>query len=285
MSPTRTLAATPRLAVTKPRTFGLAPPVSLGSHNALDVAITDVNRDGFPDVITSDLFALVVYLGQGSGTFAPASVSKRDPGFWRIARIETGDFNGDGLVDAAVLNESVSAFDDPRESVVLWAGKGDGTFIAQQPILIRGATSIAAADLDEDGITDLLVGRTSDFSISVLKGQSDGILRPAGEHSLLGNRFHLAITTGDINNDGHLDVVAVTNRVARVNADHLVTLLLGRGDGTFVFPARTLVDLLDAGETGGEVTLTDVNRDGRLDIIIANPVHGYIRITQHLVFF
>src|SRR5688572_12630528 len=68
--------------------------------------------------------------------------------------------------------------------------------------------------------------------------------------------FPAAITVGDFNGDGHVDL-ATANRVSRD-----VSVLLGRGDGSF-HPAASFAvfeDLPDDIKTG------DFNGDGRLDL-------------------
>src|SRR5207237_5072267 len=70
-----------------------------------------------------------------------------------------------------------------------------------------------------------------------------------------------SVAMGDFNGDGHLDL-AVAN-----GGSNDVSVLLGNGDGTFR-AARNF----DAGLGGGPlwVAVGDFNRDGKLDLVVAN---------------
>jgi hypothetical protein len=67
------------------------------------------------------------------------------------------------------------------------------------------------------------------------------------------------VAVGDLNKDGHLDVVSVNHLTSQVN------ILLGNGDGTLqsAVPYST-------GSSPRSVTVADVNNDGDLDLITAN---------------
>jgi VCBS repeat protein/FG-GAP repeat protein len=77
-------------------------PFDLG-HSAWHVAISDVNRDGKPDVIAAAGDGVRVLLGDGQGSFksAPGSPFPTGKGAWRLA---VGDLNGDGKPDVATSN-------------------------------------------------------------------------------------------------------------------------------------------------------------------------------------
>src|SRR4051812_48673769 len=99
-TPSRPPAARPRPTVEalEGRTLlsFTAPVTSAGGRDSL--AVADFNRDGRDDVAVFDARgAVAVSLGNGDGTFRPASTLKGltgDP-----VRIDTGDVNGDGKPD------------------------------------------------------------------------------------------------------------------------------------------------------------------------------------------
>lgn len=72
------------------------------------------------------------------------------------------------------------------------------------------------------------------------------------------------VAVGDLNGDGHLDVV-----VANEDNPGTIAVLLGNGDGTLQPPVT-----YSAGAYPGFVVLGDFNKDGHLDVAVANRAIG-----------
>jgi hypothetical protein len=116
--------------------------------------------------------------------------------------------------------------------------------------------SVAAADFNRDGKSDLVVENLSSNYVSVLLGNGDGTFQ-AARNFAPGSSF---VAVGDFNNDGNPDLV-----LESATPDSL-SVLLGNGDGTFQTP-RTVA----TGIGPQSVAVGDFNKDGKLDIVTASP--------------
>ena len=123
---------------------------------------------------------------------------------------------------------------------------------------IVGNTHIAA-DFNGDGKIDLA---GAGLNVRVMLGLGDGSFRPQVEYPAGGYTQDLA--AGDLNNDGKLDLV-ITNLDAQVG----LTVLLGRGDGTFGVPVSYAND---TGSDSPSVAIADFDHDGRQDVVAAHQM-------------
>jgi Bacterial Ig-like domain (group 3)/FG-GAP-like repeat len=173
--------------------------------------------------------------------------------------VVTGDFNGDGIPDLVVANET-----DNNISVLL--GNGDGTFKQQVTWTTEHTPeSITVGDFNGDGIQDLAVANTNGNCVSILLGNGDGSFQNQIVFST--GIGPVSIATSDFNGDGIADLA-----VANVsNAD--LSILLGNGDGTFQEAYA-----VDTGRSPLSVATGDLNSDGFVDLIVANNADDTVSI-------
>jgi hypothetical protein len=183
-------------------TFGaeLISKLGLGGISG-DLTVGDFNHDNKLDLATIVGGSLpVVALGKGDGTFAkaPLSILPNRPQL-SGATLVAADFNGDGKLDLVAIDEN-------QTSIVLFQGVGDGTFQAPDIIPVTGARdigSITAADLNGDGIVDLVLSEGS--AVDLLLGDGDGTFQSALRFNA---PFLQSAIVADLNRDGLLDIVA-----------------------------------------------------------------------------
>ena len=132
--------------------------------------------------------------------------------------------------------------------------------------------SVAAADLNGDGKTDLVLAdpcdtnNCSNGSVTVLLGNGDGTFQPAVSYNA-GGQSTLAVALGDINGDGKVDVVVVSTCDSNNDCSRgTVAVLLGSGDGML----QTAVTYALDGEYPQYAAVADVNGDGKPDLLVAN---------------
>ena len=149
--------------------------------NPVALAIADLNGDGRPDLVvanygtasTPTTKGLSILLNQSSapGTFAAATTV--DLGDDYAAAVAVGDLNGDGKPDIAVACSGLAG-SPGSVAVVLQDAANPGTFLA--PVLypgVQGPTSVAIADINGDGLLDLVLGDGGlfvRFQVSTAKG-------------------------------------------------------------------------------------------------------------------
>jgi predicted outer membrane repeat protein len=154
--------------------------------------------------------------------------------------------------------EDGEVFSGTDNTVHTLLGNGDGTLQAPSGLGTgRHPDAVATADLNRDGIPDLIIANEADNNVSVLLGNGNGTFQPAVNYAVGSGLTSVAVA--DLRHDGKLDLV-VTNGL-----DNSVSVLLGNGDGSF----RPAVNY-HVGTTPVAVKVADFNHDGRLDLAVAN---------------
>ena len=247
------------------------------------VAVADVNGDGKPDVVVSNLcgtsycnsnYTVGVLLGNGDGTFQTAVVYPS--GGYQATSVSVADVNGDGKPDIVVANSCMdSECSNTNGSVSVLLGNGNGTFQAAVTYGSGGynAASVSVADVNGDGKPDLLVANycadvnCDDGSVGVLLGNGDGSFQAAVTYPS-GGYDASSVSVADVNGDGKPDLLVVNlcaNSSKNCPAGG-VDVLLGNGDGTF----QMAVAYSSGGWYATSVAVADVNADGKLDLLVSN---------------
>ena len=163
--------------------------VSIADRPYLPV-IGDFNRDGYPDLFAA-FYELKVLLGDGKGALGLAWELDRNYDYTMSdEEIFTMDVNHDAILDIGHLKRIA----EYRYEISFMLGNGDGTF-GERIVADTtgwGGSSVAVADLNADGKTDLVVANAGDDNVSVFlnKGIPSGI-ESNKEEEVMPGRYEL----------------------------------------------------------------------------------------------
>ena len=161
-------------------TPGMEAVVAVGT-TPVDIATGDFNGDGFVDLVTANQGSddVSVLLGDGAGAFAATAFSS---GGLFPTGVATGDFNGDGTDDIVVGNTG-----NQLVSVLLSDGTGGfSTAVSTQVFSSFNLGRVTAADYNGDGIADVGVPGSLNFTVGINNGMGGLTLQLLTVNSFFG---------------------------------------------------------------------------------------------------
>jgi len=248
--------------------FSLAPgsPVQVPARPN-EMVLRDLNGDGRMDLALADhnSYAVTLLWGDGHGGFAPAD---EPPVIMKAGErphthgLDAGDLNGDGHLDLVTVNS-----EDSDVSVAFGDGRGGFTPAASSFAVGAQPYPATLADLNGDGHLDIIATSTSrrtpeaeasTRALTLLLGDGQGRFRNGRIPLRTVLPWFMAVA--DMNGDGSPDLAATH---AERNE---LTILLGDGRGGFT---ETPASPIDLGRSAWRMAVTDVNGDGKADVVAA----------------
>jgi hypothetical protein len=255
-------------------------PIELPTMGARAISAGDLNGDGYPELVISN----EKVTNQRS---IPSCVFWNDKGSFRQGdhtELPTegsvanaiGDVNHDGKPDVVFFNFEGHFRDGASKSLVFW---GDGTrnYSPQRMLELdtHYITSIAHADLDDDGYVDLLMtqsrfvnGANEDIfdSLLIYWGSERGFDRMT---RLCPEKTGGGIRIADLNRDGYLDIIVGAHSPDLTNpARSGMPIYWGSANG-YSQRNRSLIAATEKGGNSRVPMVADLNKDGYLDLASA----------------
>lgn len=227
-----------------------------GADRSYTGIVADFDKDGFVDIAISNDSPdrKLVYLNDGKGNFKVGSEFGLPE--WPTRNLSVADINKDGLPDLILANRGNSS-----SSNYICLNQGRGQFksscisFARYPV-----TTITPADINKDGIIDLVVPHRDRGQSYLYLGTSEMFF--SDNHRIPFGPPDAEIRGAamlDFNGDSILDVVAIDEFKG-------AALYLGQKDQTF----SSGISLSDAKPTPYALAIADLNNDDKIDIIVGH---------------
>jgi len=256
-----------------------APKVDLSTgSNPHCISIADIDGDGKLDlsVVNYSSNSVSIYKNTSNiGTIAFASKIDYTTGSSPTS-ISFDDFDGDGKTDLAVVNElsnTVSLFKNTSTvGSISFTNKVDFS-TGYYPM------SIAISDIDGDGKPDLAIANSNASnqgtnSISVLRNtSSSATISFASKIDFVTGSSAFNISIGDLDADGKVDIAVANSGSASISVFKNKSTV-----GTISLATR--IDFTTGG-TPENVSIADIDGDGKLDLAVANEGSASISVFKN----
>ena len=237
-------------------TFGFSSSPITSQQPTANATVADMDRDGFADVVSACVYAQClgqVFYGNGAYQFTPVTVPNLEFPFI------VGDFNGDGKLDIAT-----------GSAVFLNAGNRTFNDVPANTLPLVNGAMVAVGDFDGDGKDDVAINLPGESTIDIYYSRGDGrfyegvVLDPG--------QYPGAMAVGDFNGDGRTDLAI------GLMLSHQGCLFLNLGNGQFTR------SFFASGADAIAIVSSDLNRDGKPDLVIGNFVLSFEPANLNVVF-
>ncbi|MEW5688267.1 MAG: FG-GAP-like repeat-containing protein [Pseudomonadota bacterium] len=254
--------------------------------HARETVVGDFNKDGRLDAFFADHgYDAQPFPGAQNGLMLSSGASAIVNATAQLPQVsdyshsaEAADIDGDGDLDIYVGNGGGgSAYTKPFFLI----NNGQGGFTRSDgglpSVLLDGAKpnhwSEAFLDVDGDGDKDLFLGSSLNSGARLLINDGRGVFTVSNRTMPAGaaNADAVDIVSMDVNNDGRADLLISYSVFGSGDPTRGIQLLVNDGQGGFTDDtASRLPATIQGGAWSRRIHLTDVNGDGKTDLVLSN---------------
>lgn len=242
----------------------------------------------------------LLYRNRGDGTFEDVSekagIAQAGPADGKGLGVVAADFDGDGLQDLYVANDTTANF--------LWRNRGDGTFVdvaydwgvaLSSAGKAQAGMGIDCADVRGDGHLAIHVTNFSSETNNLFLREGPGSYTEGIQGSRLGGSFErlgFGTVFGDFDLDGdsdlaiangHVDdLVEISSRETGIKYRQPPELLLNDGSGVFS-PAPGAGGAFNKDYVGRGLASADYDNDGDLDLLLCTIDQGAVLLRNNRI--
>jgi enediyne biosynthesis protein E4 len=268
--------------------------VKQGDGITLGAAVIDIDGNGYQDLIVSRENGLRLYRNHG-GTFTMEKLDIPIPPGSVPLGVAVGDLNNDGHIDFFLpLVRKIAPFTwlygEEEDSAVrprLYLNNGDDTFFDSTAAVglqsMEESFQALFADLDDDGLMDLVTLHTNGF-ITTWKNLGELLFANKAHFQVNRRGDYMGLAAGDYDGDGRIDLF-LSNRGGTIPQSLLQALqsrkapweshwTLMNNSGFFSFRSDEARSRIAEYEMGRGALFADINSDGRMDLLVSQN-HPY----------
>ncbi|MBL0342371.1 MAG: T9SS type A sorting domain-containing protein [Bacteroidetes bacterium] len=269
-------------------------------HSGSCMIALDIDGDIDYDILNGDILGNNLLLLFNNGTSGTASITAQDtafPSYDTPVNMVTFpapyyfDVNNDGNKDMVVA-PCISGPAENFNNILYYKNLTNNStnnfnyqqnrFLADEMIEVGSGANVTFVDIDSDGLKDIIVGNFGYYSAILPFESGLSYYRNTGT----GTNPAFELQTIDFENFFSLPITGIDPTFGDVDSDNDLDLMLGQTDGTIIYytntagpgipPVYTLTqvqltnnfgDSIDIGQAASP-QLVDVNKDGKLDLII-----------------
>ncbi|CAF3725702.1 unnamed protein product [Rotaria sordida] len=240
-------------------------PIGVDSYPTY-VTAGDINKDNHLDIVTvnSKNNSISIIMGHANGTFDIPRVYPTGKNSYPLA-VAIDDFNDDNRSDLIIANAG-------KDTIGVLFGFHYTTFKSHKTYSsdnTRAPSSIITSDFNNDKHLDIAVTFYNSNNIGILLGYDNGSFGTMMTYSTGHGSLPKSLAAHDFNNDGRSDIIVVNSGTNEIG------IFLGYGNGSF---ATMIIYATGKDSNPVAIVLTDINNDGRIDIIVANYAFNNIGI-------